>query len=158
MSRYQVTKTYGHDLGLSCAFRQHKANHSHCSFLHGYALAFEFIFESNTLDGRSWVIDFGGLKGLKGWLTDKFDHKTVIAKDDPAMEAFQVLHDQKIIDLVVLDRVGCETFAKVAFYEAQRQVNELNLQHEKAGRFHRVQVISCKCSEHGSNSATYIGK
>ena len=41
---WQVTKTYGHDLGLSCCFRQWGAS-SHCRFLHGYALSFSFTFE-----------------------------------------------------------------------------------------------------------------
>lgn len=41
---YRSTKTYGHNAGLSCAFRQWKAN-SHCKYLHGYALSFKFVFE-----------------------------------------------------------------------------------------------------------------
>jgi hypothetical protein len=45
---YQVTKTYGHELGLSCVFRQHRAN-THCKHLHGYALAFDIVFEAKHL-------------------------------------------------------------------------------------------------------------
>lgn len=155
---FQVTKQYGHDIGLSCAFRQWRAGHSHCSFVHGYSLAFEFVFESNTLDGRNWVIDFGGLKSLRSKLGDMFDHKTVIAHDDPHLDAFQVLHTNKIVDLVVMDGVGCERFAEAAFKEAQKIVEYENGRHASAGRFHRVRLVSCKCSEHGANSATYIGK
>ena len=73
---YQSGKTYGHEVGFSCAFRQHKAQ-SHCKFLHGYALSFKFIFEADELDARNWVVDFGSLKSLKGWLENTFDHKTI---------------------------------------------------------------------------------
>ena len=60
--RYQSTKTFGHDLGISCAFRQWRATHSHCSKIHGYALSVTMVFEANTLDDRNWVMDFGGFK------------------------------------------------------------------------------------------------
>ena len=35
---WRSTKTYGHEEGLSCCFRQWRATHSHCRLLHGYAL------------------------------------------------------------------------------------------------------------------------
>jgi 6-pyruvoyltetrahydropterin/6-carboxytetrahydropterin synthase len=126
--------------------------------LHGYSLAFEIVFESNTLDGRNWLIDFGGLKSLRSRLGEMFDHKTVIAKDDPALDAFRVLHDQKIIDLRVVPRVGCESFAEEVYNEVALLVRELNGKHASGGRFHRVRVASVKCSEHGANSATFFGK
>ena len=79
---YQSTKSYGHEMGFSCCFRQWRAD-SHCRLLHGYALAFKFIFESKTLDVRNWVVDFGGLKPLKAMLQDTFDHTLLVAEDDP---------------------------------------------------------------------------
>lgn len=33
---YQVVKKYGHNIGLSCAFRQFRAKGSHCLFIHGF--------------------------------------------------------------------------------------------------------------------------
>jgi 6-pyruvoyltetrahydropterin/6-carboxytetrahydropterin synthase len=154
---YQVKKKYGHNVGLSCAFRQPKALHSHCSKLHGYSLAFSFVFESEHLDARNWVIDFGGLKSLKAKLHDLFDHKVAVDAKDPALEAFQILHDQKVIDMVVFEQgVGCERFALKAFHEANRLVAELNSKQEKLGKSHRIRVVSCTCAEHDGNSATYI--
>ena len=73
---HRSTKTYGHDLGFSVAFRQWRAQ-SHCRLLHGYSLAFRFEFAAEELDPRNWVVDFGGLKGLKAMLEQNFDHKTV---------------------------------------------------------------------------------
>ena len=37
--------------GLSAAFRQWKAD-SHCKYIHGYALEFEFEFGANELDKK----------------------------------------------------------------------------------------------------------
>mgnify|MGYP001588063145 CR=1 FL=1 len=48
---YKSTKTYGHAIGLSAAFRQWRAD-SHCKYLHGYALAVKFVFEAGELDSR----------------------------------------------------------------------------------------------------------
>jgi 6-pyruvoyltetrahydropterin/6-carboxytetrahydropterin synthase len=77
MAKYLSTKTYGNDRGLSCCFRQWRSSHSHCSLLHGYSIGIKLIFESETLDSRNWVMDFGGLKAFKEWADWQFDHTTV---------------------------------------------------------------------------------
>lgn len=147
---YQSTKTYGHEVGLSCAFRQWKAD-SHCNKIHGYALSFKFIFETVALDNRNWVVDFGGLTVLKEKLKGMFDHKLVLATDDPLISYFVDLHDKGGVDLVQLECVGCEAFAEQAYNLAVQAI------HEK-GMTTRVRVVSCECSEHGANSAIYIGE
>ena len=48
--KYSVIKTFGNDLGLSCAFRQWRATHSHCHFVHGYSIGVEIVLSSNDLD------------------------------------------------------------------------------------------------------------
>ena len=58
---YRSTKTYDHNEGLSCCFRQWRAD-SHCKLLHGYALAFKFVFATRALDARNCCYDFGGLR------------------------------------------------------------------------------------------------
>ena len=68
---YRSTKLFD---GFSCCFRQWKAKHSHCSFLHGYSLGFKLVFECESLDERNWVMDFGGLKDFKLFLEKTFDH------------------------------------------------------------------------------------
>ena len=55
------TKTYNHNIGLSCAFRQWRAKHSHCKYMHGYALSVRINFKGQ-LNDRNWVYDFGDLK------------------------------------------------------------------------------------------------
>lgn len=91
MAKFQSTKTYGTDRGLSTCFRQWRANHSHCSTLHGYSLGFKFIFESETLDEKNWCFDFGGMKPIKQYLDYMFDHTVLVAEDDPALPMFQTL-------------------------------------------------------------------
>ena len=90
MVKYFSSKKYGHERGLSAAFRQWKAD-SHCKYIHGYSLEFEFKFGANELDERNWVVDFGGLKELENWLRNHFDHKTLVASDDPELAKFSFL-------------------------------------------------------------------
>lgn len=155
---YQSTKTYGHDLGLSACFRQHRAKHSHCSLLHGYALSFKFVFECDELDDKNWVQDFGGLKQLKAALFNMFDHKLVIAEDDPNVDDFSMLQGLGLADVVVLPAVGCEAFAKLAYDMADGVVRGEQIGLFAQGPWNRVRVVSCECSEHGANSAIYIGE
>jgi 6-pyruvoyltetrahydropterin/6-carboxytetrahydropterin synthase len=56
---YRSIKTYGHNEGLSCCFRQWRATHSHCRLIHGYALAFKLVFATRELDERNGVSILG---------------------------------------------------------------------------------------------------
>ena len=143
MTRFLSSKKYGHERGLSAAFRQWRAN-SHCNLIHGYALGFEITFESETLDDRNWVIDFGDLGVLKQYLKNTFDHTTVIAEDDPMMKSFVELENEGLIDLRVMSNVGCEAFAQEV-YEFCRERYECE----------RVIVKSVRVFEHGANSAVF---
>ena len=69
--KYQSTKTYGNDRGFSCAFRQPKATHSHCSLIHGYSLGFKFVFEADHLDDKNLVYDFGNCGWIKNFLEER---------------------------------------------------------------------------------------
>lgn len=141
------TKTYGHEIGLSATFRQWQAN-SHCNLLHGYALAFRFVFEATELDYRNWVVDFGGLKGLKNKLALTFDHKLIVGADDPKLQTLMELSEHGLADVVIVDAVGCEKFAELG---AKYAKDELAL----LGIAERVKVVEVECSEHGANSAIY---
>ena len=108
---YYSTKTYGHNIGLACVFRQPNADHSHCHLLHGYSLAFRFTFGCNELDDKNWAVDFGGLKPLKKWLEDHFDHKTAVDKNDPHLDKLRELEKYDLAEIVEFDGVGAEMFA-----------------------------------------------
>lgn len=147
---FQSGKTYPHNIGLSVAFRQWRAE-SHCRFLHGYALQIELTFESEFLDVRNWVVDFGSLKSLKGILEDNFDHKTLVAEDDPHIEFFREAHVQGIIDINVVPHCGMEALAYMIF-----QVTEQWLEDAGYNSTDRtVTLKSVKVKEHDANWAAY---
>lgn len=130
----------------SCAFRQPQAT-SHCRFLHGYRLIAKFWFEANELDENNWVVDFGGLKGLKKILENQFDHTTCISKDDPKLMLFEQMSDNGVCDLRVMDGVGIEKFAEYCHKVANDFVHTFT-----NGRCCCVKV---EVFEHEKNSAIY---
>ena len=147
MAKYLSTKTYGHNIGLSAVFRQPHADHSHCRFLHGYSLAFKFTFGCDDLDHRNWCVDFGGLKPLKAWLEDNFDHKLCIDSSDPCIVDLYELEEKGLCEIREFNGVGAEKFAQHAFNYADKLVREMTN--------NRCWCVSCECSEHGANSAIY---
>ena len=146
MANFESTKVI--ELG-SCAFRQPQAK-SHCRFLHGYRLTAKFWFSCNELDENNWVVDFGGLKGLKEKLQQHFDHTTIISKHDPFLDDFNDLNRKGVIDLRIDDGVGIEMFAKKCFDIANIYVSAMT-----GGR---CDVEKVEVWEHESNSATYTNK
>jgi 6-pyruvoyltetrahydropterin/6-carboxytetrahydropterin synthase len=149
-----VTKTYGHNLGLSACFRQPRA-HSHCKALHGYALEIAVTFgcPDDMVTEQGWVFDFGGLKPLKAWLSENFDHKTLVAADDPERGAFTALHERGIIDMIILEKgVGCENFA--IFVRDWIQSNILDNSEDALIR--NVRLLSVRVREHGGNEAAWV--
>ena len=145
--KYESTKTYGNERGLSCCFRQWQAD-SHCSYLHGYSLGFRFTFETNELDKRNWVYDFGGCKWIKVFLEQTFDHKLLIDKNDPDIDHIYKIHDENMAQVLTMDGVGCEKFAEYVYNFVAPKVEE-----ETKGR---VSLYSVECFEHDSNSAIYV--
>jgi 6-pyruvoyltetrahydropterin/6-carboxytetrahydropterin synthase len=171
MAKYISTKTYGNEQGLSCCFRQWRSTHSHCSLLHGYSIGVRAQFESETLDDRNWVMDFGGLKAFKAWLEYMFDHTLVIAEDDPYLDIFRGmaaygLQDRGgMCDLRIVPAVGCEKFSELAFKELDKivktfQAGESYTVNDKTFECRYpvgqgVRVRSVEVFEHGANSAIY---
>ena len=147
---YYSTKTYGHNIGLACVFRQPNADHSHCHLLHGYSLAFRFTFGCDQLDNKNWAVDFGSLKPLKKWLEDHFDHKTAVDINDPHLDKLKELEKHDLAEIVEFDGVGAEMFAKHAFDFADKLIREQTN--------NRCYVVEVECMEHGANSAIYTRK
>jgi 6-pyruvoyltetrahydropterin/6-carboxytetrahydropterin synthase len=142
---YQSTKII--ELG-SCAFRQWRATHSHCRFLHGYQLKAKLWFGGSSLDDKNWIVDFGGLKELKAKLQHVFDHTTTVAADDPELVTFEELDRKGIIQLRVLDKgVGIERVAEV--------VHSITNNYIKALTSGRCWVDKVEVFEHEDNSATF---
>jgi 6-pyruvoyltetrahydropterin/6-carboxytetrahydropterin synthase len=144
---YYSTKHYGHNIGLSAVFRQPNADHSHCHLLHGYSLAFTFTFGCTELDNKNWAVDFGGLKPLKAWLEDHFDHKVAVDANDPEMETMLMLQNLGLAEIRVFEGVGAEKFAEHAWRFADTLIREAT--------DNRCYCVRAECAEHGANSAIY---
>jgi 6-pyruvoyltetrahydropterin/6-carboxytetrahydropterin synthase len=145
MSKFQSTKVI--DLG-SAAFRQWRATHSHCQYLHGYRLTAKVWLGSNSLDPHNWVYDFGDFDEIKSQLRNTFDHKTVVAADDPKLDTFIKLNEEGIIQLVCLEHgVGVERFTELVYNEIDEYV--------KSRSNGRVWCSKVEVFEHENNSATF---
>ena len=140
-------RSYKEFNGYSTAFRQWRAD-SHCKFIHGYALRFKVWFDGE-LDGRNWVVDFGCFKrnGVKDWFKYLFDHTTIVAKDDPSIDTFKEMGKSGLIQLRIMEDVGCEKFAE----EVYKYLNNKILEETKG----RVKVYKVQCWEHEENMAEY---
>ena len=145
MSKFQSTKVI--ELGSS-AFRQWRASHSHCQYVHGYQLKAKFWFGCSELDEKNWAADFGGLKELKSILHNTFDHKLLIASDDPCLDEFILLEKKGAVQLSIFENgVGIERAAEYCFNTASEFIKE------KYGE--RVWVERVEVFEHEDNSAIY---
>jgi 6-pyruvoyltetrahydropterin/6-carboxytetrahydropterin synthase len=153
MGKFLSTKTYNTDQGLSCCFRQWRATHSHCSKVHGYSIGLKLIFECDNLDERNWVQDFGGLTEFKNWLRDTFDHKWLVAEDDPMLE--QIKMNSAFADIIVVPAVGCEKFAEMAYHQIAFILAKAIAENTSLNP--SVRVKSVEVFEHGANSAIYVG-
>jgi len=141
---YFSTKTWEHV--VSTAFRQHRAD-SHCKFVHGYALTIRATFGAYQLDVRNWVVDFGSLKSFKGWLEDGFDHKLLIAVDDPDLwNVYQTDHKAVSADVHEVEATGCEAIARYCYEWLECWIHD-------NGYSPRCWVHSLEVSEHSGNSA-----
>lgn len=146
--KYTSTKTYK-QIG-PVAYRQWKAQ-SHCSKIHGYALSFHFEFTAETLDAYNWVVDFGGLKPLKGLLEDWFDHTLLVAEDDPQKADLLHLGDLGLAKITMVEKTGCEGIADFLYY----YMNDCFL--KDYGWNDRVWCTKVEVRETDSNMAMRIG-
>ena len=130
----------------SCAFRQPQAK-SHCRFVHGYRLTAKFWFAADELDENNWVVDFGGLKELKKFLQNQFDHTTCISRTDPKLDEFKRLEQAGVCDLRIMDGVGIEKFAEWCHAAADNFAGVLTNM--------RARCVKVEVFEHENNSAIY---
>lgn len=150
------TKTYTHSVGLSCCFRQWRAN-SHCKYLHGYALEVKLVF-TGTPDNKNWIVDFGSLKPVKEWLQSTFDHKLLVAEDDPELDT--ILNLYGIADVMEVKATGCEAFALLIyeFVEQWLSVALVAATPQLMSPVRNVQLLEVEVCEHAGNSAIVRSK
>ena len=108
---YTCSKTFR---GYPCCHRQWR-HAGHCRFVHGYSRSFCFWFQAEELDENGFVVDFSSLSELEQRLRQQFDHTFLVNADDPLLEQWQSLHAQGALDLRVMDNVGMEASAALAW-------------------------------------------
>ena len=132
---FRSTKTFHF---LPCAHRQWR-DEGHCRFVHGYDRSVHLVFECSELDDKMWAMDFGGLKPIKAWLEDLFDHTLLINEDDPELAFFQEMERRDLCRLRVMPNVGMEGSAKYVF-EYNETLDTLVLHHQT---IHKYLTRSC---------------
>ena len=87
---------------ISTGHRQWKDD-GHCSFVHGYGRYVEFTFACEERDERDWVMDFGDLRDVKKWLEEQWDHRLLLAHDDPFIGLFEGLHKVGVANINIIN-------------------------------------------------------
>lgn len=113
-------------VGFPCTHRQWKAEHSHCKYVHGYSREFYFEFATSELTKEGWVVDFGGLKKVKAWLDEMFDHTFLASEDDPYMDKFKQMDKDGIIQLRVFENIGMEGTAKFVYEKVNEMIKDVS--------------------------------
>jgi 6-pyruvoyltetrahydropterin/6-carboxytetrahydropterin synthase len=142
------TKRFG---PISTGHRQWRDD-GHCHFVHGYGRVVMITFNCISLDDKMWVMDFGDLKDVRKWLENEWDHRLLLASDDPLLDDFKALHAKGGVNINVMDVTkgygpGIEGSCKYVF----DMVNLMVLL--KTNK--RVWVQSVQIFENENNSASY---
>ncbi|MBD3161958.1 MAG: 6-pyruvoyl tetrahydrobiopterin synthase [Candidatus Eisenbacteria bacterium] len=65
-----------------------------CARIHGHDGLLRVILERDRLDGTGMVTDFTEVKRIvSGWIDETFDHRLILHRDDPAVEALRAIDE-----------------------------------------------------------------
>jgi len=145
--KFQSTKKLG---PISVGHRQWRDD-GHCAWVHGYGRYIQFTFEGE-LDERQWVMDFGDLRDVKQWLEEQWDHRLLLASDDPHLGQFKNMHALGTMSINVMDvdkgwGPGIEASCKFVYDHVQPIIAQ-----KTNGR---VTLTKVEIWEHERNSAVY---
>ena len=113
---YKMNLCFGTSRAYLCCMRQVRDINTSCHILHGYSLTFTLTIATRELDERQWIMESVSIREeIDRWLFEHFDHKTLIAEDDPNLTVFEDLHQQEIISLVVLKDSSSEAIPPFVF-------------------------------------------
>jgi len=84
-----------------------------CRHLHGHNGKAVITIESDKLDERGMVMDFGDIKQVVSkWIDDNLDHRMILCRQDPALEMLQELGEPTYL---IDDNPTAENIAKVIY-------------------------------------------
>ena len=136
---------------ISTGHRQWKDD-GHCRFIHGYGRYVEFTFACNERDEKGWVMDFGNLKSVRKWLEREWDHRLLVAHDDPQIPLLEVLNDHGVAYLKIMPKEygpGIEDSCRYVYDKVSPMIAELT--------DGRVWIEKVRVYEHENNWAEYVG-
>ena len=145
--KFKSTKRFG---PITTGHRQWK-DKGHCSFVHGYGRYIRLTFEASELDERGWVMDFGDLKDVKKWIEYEWDHRVLIANDDPLLSDLQQLESKGGINLNILPTgyyPGIEESCRYLYDKLNPMI--------KMKTNNRVEITRVEVWEHENNHAEYV--
>ena len=134
---------------ISTGHRQWKDD-GHCRFIHGYGRYVEFTFACNERDESGWVMDFGNLKSVRKWLEREWDHRLLVAHDDPQIRLLEVLNDHGVAYLNIMPKgygPGIEDSCKYVYDKVNPMIKEIT--------DGRVWIEKVRVYEHENNWAEY---
>ena len=145
--KFKSSKRFG---PITTGHRQWR-DKGHCSYVHGYGRYVRLTFEASELDERGWVMDFGDLKDVKRWIEGEWDHKVLIALDDPLLLQLKELESHGGILLNVLPEgyyPGIE--------ESCRYLYDMLNPKIKTKTNNRVEITRVEIWETEKNQAEYV--
>jgi 6-pyruvoyltetrahydropterin/6-carboxytetrahydropterin synthase len=83
----------------------------------------------------------------KDYFAYLLDHTTIVSQDDPYLEQFKQMDIDGVIQLRILDDVGCEKFAEHLY----NTINDFLFKETNS----RVRATRVEVYEHERNSASY---
>jgi 6-pyruvoyltetrahydropterin/6-carboxytetrahydropterin synthase len=151
---YYSTKKFG---AISTGHRQFRAaelrDSSRCAWAHGYGRHVEFTFGASELDARGWVVDFGGLRFVKAFLDEQWDHRLLLSSEDPLLPQFLELQELGGCNINVMDASkgwgpGIEQSCRFVYDHIAPRIFS-----DSAGR---CSVTKVQIWEHDNNSAIFV--
>jgi 6-pyruvoyltetrahydropterin/6-carboxytetrahydropterin synthase len=146
---YYSTKRFG---PISTGHRQWR-DEGHCKFAHGYGRYVKLTFACKSLDDKMWCMDFGGLRFVKQWLEEQWDHRMLIASNDPLLSEWLIMDKLGGIHINIMDvdkgwGPGIEGSCKFVFDTLNPLIKEKTND--------RVWIREVEIYEHENNSAAYV--
>lgn len=98
MSRFFTTHRYA---PISTGHRNWQES-GKCAWTHGHGRIVEITFGASELDNRGTSVSNNDLGVIENWLKNEWDHRILIAHDDPLLPEFNALHELGGINLNIM--------------------------------------------------------
>ena len=85
-----------------CTGHRHWRAETHCARIHGYARTVELTLATLSLE-KGWVMDLGDLKFVREFLMEAWDHRLLVADDDPLLEDIKALEAKGVLSLNIME-------------------------------------------------------